>query len=375
MQLTSRPHARRRTIVRRVLCGALLATLVAAGGAVTWRIAGPYPSGTWASLDATDRAMFTELSAQYERSAANPGQVWTDDFHYEDQPFLLLRTRKAQSLDWQYAFLINMSDVVDTSGMRKVSLPNMPLLDDVYVSKTFGLEMPWLHLPANFTDVQFDGTSLEAFKVHAGMFDTEAASNADFRHFSAHEHFHLAVQGIDPEAIASWKYDDGGYLDSVPTSDEHERLLRAELAALDQAREATDASFARAAATDAVRLRLARQDTWPGLVKQDGIETIEGTATYFETKINGDESPTGAFSLVDVMDRFGERILDRDLYYFTGACLGETLDELRPGWKSELNASAASGDGPTLFKMLQETTGVTEAPSQNLINELVNTYS
>lgn len=319
--------------------------------------------------------MFKELSAQYERSAAHPEQVWTEDFHYEKQPFLILRTAKAKSAEWRYAFLVNMGSVVDTSGMSKVELPGMPLLDDVRVSKTFGLTAPWLHFPANFTDIELNGTTLEAFKFHPGMFDEKAPGNADFRHLSAHEHFHVVVQGIDPEAKSSWKYDDAGYLDQVPTSRAHDRLLRAELAALDEARGATDPARARAAASDAVRLRLARQSTWPELRKQDGIETIEGTATYFENKINGGDVLRDPSSLIALLDQYGDSIVDRDLYYWTGASVGGALDSLRPGWKDELMASAASRNGPTLFDLLRDATGVTEAPSQEVLDGLVASYS
>lgn len=361
--------------LRRVFLVVLVAGLVATAGAVTWRVAGPSPDGTWASLDATDRAMLTELSAQYDRAAADPAGVWTADFHYEEQPFLLLRTSKSKSARWQYAFLVNMSDVVDTSGMRRVVLPDMPLLDDVYVSKTFGLTAPLLHLPANFTDLEFDGTSLSAFKFHPAMFDPEAPTNDDFRHFSAHEHFHVAVQGVDPEAEASWKYDDAGYLDDVPSSPEHDRLLRAELAALDQARAAVDESSARSAAADAVRLRLARQEAWPTLRKQDGIETIEGVATYFEAKVNGDDVLVGQQSLVDAVDHFGDSVLGRDLYYWTGASIGGTLDVLRPGWKDELSASGASGAGPTLFDMLRQSTDVAEVPPAGALDALVAAWA
>lgn len=371
----SRRRPRRRPVLRRVLGGALVLALVAAGGALTWRVAGPSPSGTWESLDGTDRAMFAELSAQYDTAAAQPGRVWTDDFHYEDQPFLLLRTTGPKSPGWQYAFLVNMSDVVDTSGMRAVSLPGMPLLDDVRVSKAFGLTEPLLHFPSDFTPVEIGGTSLQAFKFHPEMFDLQAPRNADFRHFSAHEHFHLAVQGVDPEAESSWKYDDGGYLDPVPASREYERLLRAELAALDQAREARDAAAAQAAASDAVRLRLARQATWPELRAQDGIETVEGAATYFEARINGEEVLDDGPSLIAVVDLNGDSILDRDLYYWTGASIGGTLDVLRPAWKSELGATAASGDGPTLFDLLRQATSVTEAPEPSVVDDLVNAYA
>jgi len=375
MKPPTRFMSRRRKVIRHILAGALVTAVVASASAATWRIAGPYPSGTWASLDATDRAMFTELSAQYERAAADPAQVWTEDFHYEDQPFLLLRTTKAQSIDWKYAFLVNMSDVVDTSSMRRVSLPNMPLLDDVRVSKAFSFTEPWLHLPANFTDAEFNGTPVIAFKFHPGMFNIDGSEEKDFRHFSAHENFHLAVQGIDPTAADSWKYDDAGYLDPVPTSSEHERLLRAELVALDQAREATDVAAARTAAADAVRLRLLRQETWPELSKQDGIETIEGTATYFEAKINGDDALVGAPSLIAVIDHFGDSVLGRDLYYWTGSSIAVTLDTLQPGWKDSLSSSAASGNGPTLFEMLRQATGVMEAPPAIAVDDLVNAYT
>ncbi|MFJ3028256.1 hypothetical protein ACIPEQ_05370 [Curtobacterium sp. NPDC087080] len=365
----SRLHRVRTVFLALLAAGALVLT-----GSVTWRLAGPYPSGSWASLDDTDRTMFRQLSEEFERARQDPAGMWTEDYHYEEQPFVLLRTSGPWKLDWSYAYLVNMSDRTDVSGMRRVELPGMPLLDDVRVSKRFAFSEPWLHVKSQFGNIEVGGHRVLAFKFHPGMFGDDVPTNADFRHFAAHEHFHVAVQGIEPGDPGYWDYDDGGRLD-VPASPEHRRLLRAEMAAFTAATGTDDPTAVSRAATDAARLRLARYERWPELRQQDGIETVEGTATYFETAVNDDAATSDAPTLLDVFDEYADELVDRDLYYSSGLAVGWVLDVLAPGWRVELSERAPT-DHPTLFDLLTDALGGRpDVPSAAECDELVARYT
>lgn len=347
-----------RSHVLPVLTALFVVAVLAASGVVAWRALGPYPSGRFAELDEVDATMLRQLSAQLDAAAAQPDAVWTDEWRFDEQPLVLLRTSGDKASQWTHAFLVNMSAHVDTSGMRPVDDSDLPRLDDVVVSRSYGLGDVDKHLPANFTVDDVDGQPVLVMKYHDALLRGEAPSvHSDFPTFLVHEDFHATAQ-------RAWTYPEGEapYIDGYPTTDEHLDLLRAELAVFDAA--GAESSPARLAelARDLVAVRLERERRWPQLAPQNSLEKMEGTATYVEraaARVRGEAAEP--FSMVAALDQLREQGtlggLERDVLYDTGARLGVLLDVVAPGWKARM-----ADEGVTPFSVLAETTGLDAPP-------------
>jgi len=350
----------------------VLAVLVIAAGAVGWRVLGPYPTGAFADLDDVDQTMFRQLSEQFGAAAAHPDEVWTSGWRFERQPLVLLRTSRDGASQWAHAFLVNMSDHVDTSGMRPMQLDDLPHLDDVVVSKTYGLTDVWNHLPgADFDVDDVGGQPVLVMKYSDGLLRGEVPpAGYGFPTYLVHEDFHATAQ-------QDWTYPEGDapFVEGYPTSDEHLDLLRAELAAFDAAHD--EASVARLSeiARDLVSLRLERERRWPQLTPQASLEKMEGTATYVEraaARIRGEAPELGSMTAaLDHLRQQGQlQGLERDVFYETGARLGTILDVLAPDWKARM-----ADEGSTPFSVLAEAVGVVAAPDAAELQVLLDGYA
>lgn len=361
---------RRRRIAALVVVGLLV---VATTATVLFKA---LPASSYQRLDRTDRTAFDQLADVFSASAALPDRLWTSDYRYDRQPLVLLRTDGAKSPLWRYAYLINMSEVVDTSGMQKVSFPDHAALRDVYVSNTFGLATPGLWMPGDFTWLDVGGIEVLGFKFHDGMLGDDPPAGLPFATFAMHEAFHVGKQ-------AGWRYDVDGdpAVFDFPHTPEHRRLLAAEFAILDRVSTADAAEFPQLAA-DLAAIRAARYQTWPQVKAQDDVEAIEGTATYFERayqRIAAPDSAEAGVTFVDWLESAWDEPVDdsgltRNVYYATGAQLGLLLDRVAPSWKRDIEPSP-SGRGWTPAESLRQATGVTTAPGDAAVAEITARYA
>lgn len=364
--------------VRRVILLALAAIVIGALGFLAWRLFAPAPS-SYDALDTTDREMLRQLSEQYDVTAAHGDAVWTEDYRYEQQPIVLLRTDGEGSPLWSHAFLVNMSEVTDTTGMAKIAVPRATHLDDVRISKTFALGEWTLHLPANFSPIEVDGREVLAFKYHEAMLQTEPTTSDGFQRFSMHENFHVTKQGIDPTTPGAWPWEAGGLIEDYPHTEAQYELLRVEARIFDRVEKETDPETLFVLATDLANVRMARYTTWPTLRLEIDLEAIEGTATYFERSFDrarGLRPEVSTFT--DGLERFitdpdENAVLERDYSYFTGAQLGLLLDTVAPDWQQSIEP-APSGEAATPFATLQRVTGVTVAPDETRLREIADRY-
>ncbi|WP_431791314.1 hypothetical protein [Microbacterium paraoxydans] len=369
--------ARRRRRLAPVILGILAVVALAIGGVIAWRLLAPTPSD-YAGLDATDKQMLTQLSEQYDVTAAHAAEIWTDAYRYEEQPLVLLRTDGEKSSFWSHAILVNMSGVTDTSGMTKIDVPGATHLDDVRISRTFAVGDALLYAPSNFGVIEVDGDDVLAFKYNQAMLDTETTTSQGFARFSLHENFHVTKQGIDTEAPDAWPWEAGGAIPDYPHTAAQYELLRVEARIFDRVETETDPTLA-TLASDLATVRMARYTTWPTLTLEIELEAIEGTATYVERAFDRARGLTpvqstftdGLEALID--DPEQQNVLERDYSYFTGAQLGLLLDHITPDWKTQIEP-APTGSASTPFATLQRVTGVTTAPDEAQLRTIVDRY-
>jgi len=338
------------------------------------------PADDYAGLDDVDRTMFDQLAAQYEAFSTEPQKIWTETYRYDQEPLVLVRTDTDRSVVSRYTYLINMSELVDTSQMRQVSFDQYPTLTDVRVSNTFELTNFDLLLPANFTVDTIGDREVLLFKYNPAMFSDAPPDGLPFDLFSMHEAFHVNKQ-------ADWTYDKdaGDRIFDYPYTDEHFRLLQAEYAILGQVETALDdaepdRAQLNALATDLAQIREARYARWPQLSAQDNAEAIEGTAKYVERAYQITQGvrpqPLNFASALDILwsDPDQRTTLERTAGYYTGAQLGFLLDQIRPEWKLDIEP-APQGAGMTPFASLRAATGVSEAPTDDVVDDIVNRYA
>lgn len=337
------------------------------------------PADQFAELDEVDRTMFTQLSEQYDTFRTNASQIWNEDYRYDLQPLILVRSTGDKSPFWKYTYLINMSDIVDTSDMRPVSFPDELELGDVYVSNTFALNEFHLWLPGNFSVLSLPTGNVLAFKYNADRFADTPVGGLDFEHFSLHEAFHTQKQ-------ADWEFDhgDAAYMYDYPFTDNHFDLLEVEFLIFDQINDqiATqpDIDELRRLGTDLSTIRLARYELWPQLTEGDNLEAIEGTANYVEVKYgeirnyatSGTTTFSEAFSAIKSGD-VPSSYLERDIFYSTGAVIGLLLDVVEPSWKTKIEPRPI-GSASTPFQTLQEALGVEGPPSPELLKKTLERY-
>ncbi|PJI54011.1 hypothetical protein CTI14_20730 [Methylobacterium radiotolerans] len=361
-----------------MILGILAVLALAIGGVVAWRLLAPTPSD-YEGLDATDKEMLTQLSEQYDVTAAHAADIWTDAYRYEEQPLVLLRADGEKSSFWSHAILVNMSGVTDTSGMTKIDVPGATHLDDVRISRTFGVGEWLLYAPSNFGVIEVSGDDVIAFKYNQAILDTETTTSQGFARFSLHENFHVTKQGIDPEAPGAWPWEAGGTIPDYPHTEAQYELLRVEARIFDRVESETDPQTLATLASDLATLRMARYTTWTALELEIELEAIEGTATYVERAFDRARGLTpvqstftdGLEALID--DPEQQIVLERDYSYFTGAQLGLLLDRIAPDWKTQIEP-APTGTASTPFATLQRVTGVTTAPDEAQLRTIVDRY-
>lgn len=373
-------NTKKRTRRRKWATGLVVFSLLIGASVTALAIYRALPADEYSGLDEIDRTMFDQLAAQYEVSSTASQKIWTETYRYDQEPLVLIRTDIDRSVVSRYTYLINMSDFVDTSRMRQVSFDQYPTLSDVHVSNTFELTNVDLLLPANFTVDTIGDREVLLFKCNPAMFSDAPPDGLPFDLFSMHEAFHVNKQ-------FDWTYDEdaGDRIFDYPYTDEHFRLLQAEYAILGRvevALEDTEPDRARLdiLATDLAHIRAARYARWPQLSAQDNTEAIEGTAKYVERAYQITQGvrpqPLNFAGALDILwsDPDEQSILERTAGYYTGAQLGFLLDQIRPDWKLDIEP-APRGAGMTPADSLREATGVSGAPSDAVVDDIVDRYA
>jgi hypothetical protein len=366
----------------RIVAAAVILALGAIAGTVWFGIKS-LPPTTAAALDATDRELFTELTTQYRAFADNPADLWTADYRYDTEPLILIRADSTTSSIWHYVYVINASTITDVSGMQKIDFPGNPLLDDVYATKTLGVASLEYWQPFTFTTTTLGDTPVLAMKYAPDELDGGDDKTLALPTFALHEAFHINVQ-------QDWTYDrgpDGDRIFDYPSDPAQMDLLRTEFRILDALTGKTDRAAVEPIARDLLAIRAARYERWPAVRVQDDTEAIEGTARYLERRVSDvTGGPIGILTnkagasstFTDVMawiddDSSRRALLERTIYYETGAQLGYALDVVAPGWKTDIEP-APTGERRTPHAALIAALGDPGSPSEAQLAEIRARY-
>lgn len=329
----------------RIVAIAVILVLAGTAGYVWFGIKN-LPPASAADLDATDRELFAELTEQYRAFADRPAELWTAEYRYDTEPLILIRADSTKSSIWHYAYVINASTITDVSSMQKIDFPGNPLLGDVYATKTLGVASLEYWQPFTFTTTTLGDTPVLAMKYAPGELDGGDDKTQAVSSFALHEAFHINAQ-------QDWDYDrgdDGDRILDFPSDDAQMSLLRTEFHILDALTGQTDPDVVTSRARDLLAIRAARYERWPTLRVQDNTEAIEGTALYLQRRMSDlTGGPIGILTntegasstFTDVLawveqDPARRELLERSLYYETGAQLGYALDVVAPDWKTQI---------------------------------------
>jgi len=140
-------------------------------------------------------------------------------------------------------------------------------------------------------------------------------------------------------------------------------------------------------ARDLLAVRAARYERWPALREQDNTEAIEGTAQYLERRVSEvTGGPIGILTsaagtpatFTDVLSWIEEDpsrrvLLERTVYYETGAQLGSALDVVAPGWKTDIEPLPV-GKRHTPHAALKAALGDPGSPSEAQLAEIQARY-
>ncbi len=378
--MSKREHGTRKAW--RIAAIAIILAIV--GGAVyVWFGIKSLPPASAEALDATDRELFAELTEQYRAFAERPADLWTADYRYDTEPLILIRADSTRSSLWHYAYVINASNITDVSGMQKIDFPGNPLLSDVYAAKTLGTASLEYWQPLAFTTTTLGDTPVLAMKYAPGELDGGDDKTQAVSTFALHEAFHINAQ-------QAWDYDRGPEGDRIfdfPTDDAQMSLLRTEFRILDALTGQTDPSIVASRARDLLAIRAARYERWPALRVQDNTEAIEGTAVYLQRRMSDlTGGPIGILTnkagasstFTDVLawveeDPSRRELLERSLYYETGAQLGYALDVVAPEWKKQIEPPPA-GERRTPHAALIAALGDPGSPTQAQIADIQARY-
>lgn len=366
----------------RIVAVSVILVLGAAAGFVWFGIKS-LPPASAAELDATDREVFESLTEQYRAFADNPADLWTVDYRYDTEPLILIRADSTKSSIWHYVYVINASAITDVSGMQKIDFPGNPLLDDVYATKTLGAASLEYWQPLTFTTTTLGDTPVLAMKYAPGELDGGADKTLALPTFALHEAFHINAQ-------QEWTYDRGEDVARIldfPSDEAQMDLLRTEFSILDALTGTTDPDVVRPIARDLLAVRAARYERWPALREQDNTEAIEGTAQYLERRVSEvTGGPIGILTsaagtpatFTDVLGWIEEDpsrrvLLERSVYYETGAQLGSALDVVAPGWKTDIEPLPV-GKRHTPHAALKAALGDPGSPSEAQLAEIQARY-
>lgn len=378
--MSKREHGARRAW--RIAAIAIILAIVGGAGYVWFGIKSLPPASAEA-LDATDRELFAELTEQYRAFAERPADLWTADYRYDTEPLIFIRADSTRSSLWHYAYVINASNITDVSGMQKIDFPGNPLLSDVYATKTLGTASLEYWQPLAFTTTTLGDTPVLAMKYAPGELDGGDDKTQAVSTFALHEAFHINAQ-------QAWDYDRGPEGDRIfdfPTDDAQMSLLRTEFRILDALTGQTDPSIVASRARDLLAIRAARYERWPALRVQDNTEAIEGTAVYLQRRMSDlTGGPIGILTnkagasstFTDVLawveeDPSRRELLERSLYYETGAQLGYALDVVAPEWKKQIEPPPA-GERRTPHAALIAALGDPGSPTQAQIADIQARY-
>lgn len=326
----------------------LIAVLVVLGGSAgyVWFGLKRLPPASAAELDPTDRALFEQLTEQYRAFAERPADLWTADYRYDKKPLILIRADGATSPLWHYIYVINASGLTDLSGAQKIDFPGNPHLTDVYAVKSLGAASLEYWQPLTFTTTSLGDTPVLAMKYSPESLDGGADKTQAVPTYALHEAFHIYKQ-------RDWTYDRGPGGDrvfDVPTDPAHTDLMRTEFHILDAFTGKTDPAEVSAIGRDLLAVRAVRYERWPAVRVQDNTEAIEGTALYLQRRMSditggpnkiltnkaGEPSTFSAVFAWIEEDASRRGLLERSMYYETGAQLGYALDVIAPEWKTQI---------------------------------------
>lgn len=272
-----------------------------------------------------------------------------------------------------------MSSIIDTSKYKKVSFPSHLNLNDVYVTRWYGIEMiiQWF---INFNFIDIKNRSVLAFSVNPNQLKDNTPFTV-FPYFMPHEAFHEYKQMRD-----GWLYDNvelgepyGEFIENYPHTNEHYTLLRKEYDLLDDAiNQLSNKQQLSETMNKWINIREQRYKKWPNLRHETNSETMEGTAMYVEQKlyeigiypipswraINKEENPNifKQYKFSDVMNMVDKypnlaSSLERRMSYDKGTALSLILDVLDKNWKNKVGKTQ-NGKMPTLYDLVKKSVNI-----------------
>ena len=300
--------------------------------------------------DSLDQTVFAQLSELYDAFANHSSDLWTDDYRFDQDQAMYVRTDKEGNP--LYAYIFNYEDAAALPSAELVDTGHENLGSVYYLS-----EIPNGSRAENipFFDFQFPVGDEEIFMMKYSEFDEGFdLENFQWQLFVAHEamHRYQMLNWTNSEG-----YQEGKEYD---LSAEHISLIFLEQKLLLLALETDDASVRENALMQFVAVRTKRNELWPGAVGVDNQqERIEGMPRYLEYRlaiINGYEEEKALYNSVlneleyslNPMEGMTRDILKFGRFYSSGAALGVLLDQLEIDWKARIET------GETPFDVLSD---------------------
>ena len=300
--------------------------------------------------DSLDQTVFAQLSELYDSFANHSSDLWTDDYRFDQDQAMYVRTDKDGNP--LYAYIFNYEDTAALPSAELVDTGHENLGSVYYLS-----EIPNGSRAENipFFDFRFPVGEEEIFMMKYSEFDEGIdLENFQWQLFVAHEamHRYQMLNWTNSEG-----YQEGKEYD---LSAEHISLIFLEQKLLLLALETDDASVRENALMQFVAVRTKRNELWPGAVGVDNQqERGEGMPRYLEYRlaiINGYEEEKALYNSVlneleyslNPMEGMTRDILKFGRFYSSGAALGVLLDQLEIDWKARIEA------GETPFDVLSD---------------------
>jgi hypothetical protein len=207
----------------------------------------------------------------------------------------------------------------------------------------------WTWPPVNFVFDTIGQTHSLFMRYFSGRFDENSGVNP-FKDFLMHEAFHEFRQ------LPNWPHvhELQSIMNTRQRSVEMYQLFMMETAILDAINQETDVDALKLLLVDFITVRNHRYDKWPERKEEMAIETLEGTAQYIEEKyktlpnlgqVKENKQTLAEFFLGEkftnaIINGDIAPVMDKDIYYYTGASLGLAMDALKIDWKKEIEQGA-----------------------------------
>lgn len=285
-------------------------------------------------VDEVDEGVFHYVSETYQLFEQQAGELWNEQFRFDQMPMLLVRL--GDGFSNEYGLMFNYTHPEQIDGACLLTQAEQWGLSNVY--RTTALDEAQLEEFRSFA-FEFDayGVSSLMFRYSGGRAIFASPTSYDWVNFIVHE-------GLHRDQRLRWNRIESGIEPDTYTQDiENVELMLLEHTLLRHALETSSQDEKHETLKQFAAVRLHRLSRWPDVMLDLRGEQIEGTGRYMERKIieafNFTEtrlSPTTDYLQLLSGDNFVVGTLGGHPLgiYYMGAAQGLLMDELDIEWTS-----------------------------------------